>query len=66
MVPTAPAIANAVFDAAGVRIDSMPLIARRFGSATELIHAEGRTILWHCGPGCPFRWQGAACYAPVL
>ncbi len=35
MVPTAPAIANAVFDAAGVRIDSMPLTSQKVWEALQ-------------------------------
>jgi CO/xanthine dehydrogenase Mo-binding subunit len=35
MVPTAPAIANAVFDAAGVRIDSMPLTSQKIWEALQ-------------------------------
>jgi len=34
-VPTAPAIANAVFDAAGVRIDSMPLTSQKVWEALQ-------------------------------
>ncbi len=35
MVPTAPAIANAVFDAVGVRIDRMPITAERVWAALQ-------------------------------
>jgi carbon-monoxide dehydrogenase large subunit len=35
MVPTAPAIANAVFNAAGIRIDSMPLTSQKIWEALQ-------------------------------
>ncbi len=35
MVPTAPAIANAVFNAAGIRIDSMPLTSQKIWEAMQ-------------------------------
>ena len=35
MVPTAPAIANAVFNAVGVRIDSMPITSEKVWRALQ-------------------------------
>jgi carbon-monoxide dehydrogenase large subunit len=35
MVPTAPAIANAVYNAAGIRIDSMPLTSQKIWEALQ-------------------------------
>jgi CO/xanthine dehydrogenase Mo-binding subunit len=35
MVPTGPAIANAVYHAAGVRIDTMPLTSEKVWAALQ-------------------------------
>ena len=35
MVPTAPAIANVVFNGAGIRIDSMPLTSQKIWEALQ-------------------------------
>ena len=35
MVPTGPAIANAIFNATGVRIDSMPISSEKVWAALQ-------------------------------